>query len=275
MTALPLERLFDQGPPPAIELPAQLTQLYGGTIGLPAPWLYANFVSSIDGVVALGAERNSGTLISGRNEADRFVMGLLRAFADAVFVGAGTVRAEGKSALWTPDFIYPLAAGAFAELRRRLGLAAQPQLAILTASGDIFAAERALEAGALVLTTEAAASGLRIRLPAASRVITLGKERSFSTEEAVRTLRAEGFQRLLSEGGPTVVAELLGPGLLDELFLTLSPVLAGREQGTVRRGLVHGWEFPAKALSGADLVSLRRSDSHLFLRYRLAGRPLS
>ena len=81
--------------------------------------------------------------------------------------------------------------------------------------------------------------------------------------------RAGGFARLLSEGGPTVAGELLSTGLLDELFLTVSPALAGRADGSLRRGLVHGREFPANELRRADLVSVRRSDSHLFLRYRL------
>ena len=268
MAALPLERIFDQGAAQPLNTPAELARLYGGPLELPSPWLYANFVSSIDGVVALGAERNSGSLISGKNQADRFVMGMLRAFADAVVVGAGTMRAEGKGALWTPEYIYPPAAGAFVDLRTRLGLTAQPQLAILTASGEIFAAERALEAGALILTTEAAAPGLQNRVPAASRVVPVGKGLGFSVTDAVHTLRAQGFHRLLSEGGPTIVGELLGTGLLDELFLTLSPVLAGRADGTLRRGLAHGREFPAQELLWADLVSLRRSGSHLFLRYR-------
>jgi riboflavin biosynthesis pyrimidine reductase len=270
LAPLRLERLFDLGPSPAPDnIPADLVRLYGGPLDLPSPRLYANFVSSIDGVVALGDERNSGSLISGKSHADRFVMGLLRAFADAVFVGAGTMRAEGKGALWTPDYIYPAAAGAFADLRRRLGLSPRPQLAILTASGDIFVAERALEAGALVLTTESAASGLKARLPSASRVVVVERRRGFSVADAVQALRAEGFERLLSEGGPTVAGELLSAGLLDELFLTVSPVLAGRADGTLRRGLLHGRDFPAKELRWADLVSVRRGDSHLFLRYRL------
>src|SRR5438132_3652252 len=130
-------------------IPADLVRLYGGPLELPSPGLYANFVSSIDGVVALGHERNSGSLISGKSQADRFVMGLLRAFADAVFVGAGTMRAEGKGALWTPDYIYPAAADAFAELRRRLELPPQPQLAILTASGEILLPAPPPMAGAL------------------------------------------------------------------------------------------------------------------------------
>src|SRR5207237_2764588 len=197
-----------------------------GPLELPSPGLYANFVSSIDGVVALGQERNSGSLISGKSQADRFVMGLLRAFADAVFVGAGTMRAEGKGALWTPDYIYPAAADAFAELRRRLELPPQPQLAILTASGELFIAERALEAGALVLTTESAASALKARLPAASRVVVIERGRGFALGDALHALRAEGFAGLLREGGPTGAGDLLGPVLLAAIPVSVSSAVA-------------------------------------------------
>ncbi len=91
--------------------------------------MYANFVSSIDGIVALEAgTAPSGGIISGRNEADRFVMGLLRAFADAVLVGAGTVRAEGGKALWTTEYIFPAAAKAYADLRQVLRREKIPRL---------------------------------------------------------------------------------------------------------------------------------------------------
>ena len=63
-------------------MPAELEKIYG-RLGLAAREVYANFVESIDGVVALGAKPSAGSAISGRNQADRFVMGLLRAFADA------------------------------------------------------------------------------------------------------------------------------------------------------------------------------------------------
>src|SRR5205807_9223950 len=116
-------------------LPVQLAELYDGGLAIRKGTVYANFVSSIDGIVALeGGRAPSGGIISGRNEADRFVMGLLRAFADAVVVGAGTVRAEGGKALWTPDYIFPAAAEALAALRRALKREPAPRLVIVCGS---------------------------------------------------------------------------------------------------------------------------------------------
>src|SRR5438309_7790501 len=110
------------------------------------------------GIVAIeGGAAPSGGIISGRNEGDRFVMGLLRAFADAVLVGAGTVRAEGGKALWTPEYIFPAAAEAFGALRRSLKRQKTPRLVIVTARGELKPSERALQVGALVLTTAATA----------------------------------------------------------------------------------------------------------------------
>ena len=125
----------------------------------------------IDGIVALeGGRAPSGGIISGRNEADRFVMGLLRAFAEAVLVSAGTVRAEGGKALWTPDYIFPAAAKAFAALRRALKREKTPRLVIVSGSDALDPSEPALEVGALVLTTAASAKRLRAVLPKATEV---------------------------------------------------------------------------------------------------------
>src|SRR5207245_206468 len=117
----PLNRLFDVLDRSEGALPPPLAKLYDGDLWIPDGCVYANFVSSIDGIVALeGGTAPSGGIISGRNEADRFVMGLLRAFADAVLLGAGTVRAEGPRALWTPEFIFPAATDGFRALRHSL-----------------------------------------------------------------------------------------------------------------------------------------------------------
>ncbi len=78
------------------------------------PRVYANFVSSVDGVVALPDGGESGSVISGRNEADRFVMALLRASADAVLIGAETFR-RASGDLWNADHAYPEAADLFAK----------------------------------------------------------------------------------------------------------------------------------------------------------------
>src|SRR6266853_7041236 len=166
-----LNRLFEADNLPAGDLPAPLDKIYDGGLTIADGSVYANFVSSIDGIVALeGGTAASGGIISGRNEMDRFVMGLLRAFADAVLVGAGTVRAAGGKALWTPEYIFPAAAPAFAKLRHSLVRDKTPRLVIVTARGELDPSQRSLQVGALVLTTTAAAPRLRKALPQASEV---------------------------------------------------------------------------------------------------------
>ena len=207
-------------------------------------------------------------MISGTSEADRFVMGLLRACAGSVFIGAGTLRAAPDS-LWTPAYIYPDAATEFAELRRRLGREDDPRLVVLTARGDLDPGHRALEAGALVLTTSLGATALGDRLPANSTVVALGDGRAINMADVIAAIRSEGHEVVLSEGGPTVIGGLLEAGLLDELFLALSPIVAGRSDAGGRPGLVEGIELlPSRSLS-ADLLSVRRRGSDLFLRHAI------
>lgn len=258
--------MFDDAGASAASLPAQLASLYDGSLVLEPPCLYANFVSSIDGVVALeSGTAASGGIISGRNQADRFVMGLLRAFAEAVLVGAGTVRAEGSRALWTPEYIFPDAAEGYRALRARLKRAGNPTLVIVTARGDLDPSGRALQAGALVLTTKAAEAGLRARLPGASRVLAVSDGDRVAPVDVMRALHAEGNHVILTEGGPTLFGQLVEASLVDELFLTVAPALAGQKNNF---GLIHGVDF-GKDLKRASLASIRQHESYLFLRYRL------
>ncbi len=230
--------------------------------------MYANFVSSIDGIVALeGGAAPSGGIISGRNEADRFVMGLLRAFADAVLVGAGTVRAEGGKALWTPDYVFPAAAGAFAGLRRDLKREKTPRLVIVCGSDDLNASERALEVGALVLTTSASAWRLRAVLPKASEVRAISDSDPINVDDIFNALHADGYRTILSEGGPQLFGQLVGNDRVDELFLTVSPVLEGQKSDQ-SFGLIRGVDF-GRTPKRSWLRSVRRHESHLFLRYQL------
>ncbi len=270
MDVTPLVLLFEREGAPSDEIPEELARLYGGGIGFERPRLYANFVSSLDGVVAIEGQEHSGRVLSGRSEADRFVMGLLRAFADVVVIGAGTLRTS-RGSLWTPAHAYPVAAGSFADLRRSLGLAREPRLVVLTARGAIDPHHPALEAGAIVLTTSVGAASLRNRLPASSSVVSLGDAPAVSLVDAIDRLRNEGHRTILSEGGPTVIGGLLQLGLLDELFLTLSPLLAGRSTMDGRPGLIDGVDLlPSRSVRG-DLTSVRSHGSHLFLRYEIAA----
>ena len=265
----PLERLFDvRGEVEPLPLPTELERLYGGSFSLGDRALYANFVSTLDGVVALGDPTvSSGPAISGRSDADRFVMGLLRAAASAVLIGGGTMR-DDPGHLWTPEYIYPPAAAAYAELRRNLGLPARPLLAVVTASGRLDVNERALQQDALVLTSEHGATPLRGRLPVGCRLEVVARDR-FRLADALAMLKEQGHRRILSEGGPRVLAELLQSDLLDDLFLTLAPVLAGRSTDVQRLGLLEGVAFAADALRPGRLLSARRHQGHLLLRYSL------
>jgi riboflavin biosynthesis pyrimidine reductase len=157
----PLERLFEVPGLPIYDMPPDLAQLYDGALGFGGSRVIANFVSSIDGVVALPSIGAPPSVISRKSEADRFVMSLLRACAGVVLVGAGTLRAEPRH-LWTPEFVYPRASDDFGVLRRALGLPPEPKLAVLSASGDVDPEIPALR-GALVFTTPHGARRLESR----------------------------------------------------------------------------------------------------------------
>jgi riboflavin biosynthesis pyrimidine reductase len=270
-TALePLDVLYEHQPLDP-DLPDELRALYGGPLGLTQPELYANFVATLDATVAIPELPQSNKLIAADSQADRFVMGLLRAAADIVLIGSGTLHGSPRT-LWTAEHAYPPAASAFAELRRNRGLSTTPELAILTGSGDINPRHPALEAGALVLTTTRGAATLRGRLPSTSTLLAVDEGARPSSARAVEALRRRGHRHILSEAGPHLFGSLLAAGLVDELFLTQSPLLAGQSP---RRNTLHLIEattlLPDTRVEG-QLLSVRRHHAHLFLRYGLGHR---
>jgi riboflavin biosynthesis pyrimidine reductase len=263
-----LERLYEPASPDVPDFPPALRRLYDGALRFDTPRLYANFVSSIDGVVALPSVTSSPSVISGGSEGDRFVMALLRASADVVLVGASTVRAEPEHR-WTPEFVYPQATADLARLRDVLGLGSDPRLAVVTAGGNLDTGIPALER-ALIVTTTAGARKLGRGLPSGAEVVVAGGGDHVDLTDVVTELRARGHERVLSEGGPTIVGQLVERGLVDELFLTVSPVLLGRIWGEGRPGLVEGADLLGSDTPPAEIISVRRHRSHLFLRYSLA-----
>ena len=229
--------------------------------------MYSNFVTSLDGVVTLGKSPSAGSTISGRNRADRFLMGLLRACADAVLLGAGTLRAT-PGHQWTAEHIFPDMGTSFAALRRKLGRQPRPRLVLVTSSGDIDASHPAVAAGATVVTTSTGAARLRGLLPDTCDVIEVGEHGKVDVSEVTARLRARGYDVLLTEGGPHLMADLIAHDLLDEAFLTISPVVAGRGRDE-RLGMLAGVELLPDRGLWSRLRSVRRHGDFLFLRYRL------
>ncbi|HWX08423.1 MAG TPA: dihydrofolate reductase family protein, partial [Gaiellaceae bacterium] len=252
MTLAPLELLAEQPDLPHADLPEELRMLYGGGLGFAGPRVYANFVETIDGVVSIPDVERSNALVADESVADKFVIGLLRAFADVVVIGSGTMLASPKGT-WRADMVHPPAAGAFAELRRRLGKSEHPAVAIVTAGRSLDPMHPVLERGAIVLTTAHAAR--RLAVPAAAEVVAVNEGDSVDPAVAVAALRARGFETILSEGGPALFTSLLAAGVVDELFLTVSPLLAGRS-GRRRLSLADGIELLPNTRVGAMLLSI-------------------
>jgi riboflavin biosynthesis pyrimidine reductase len=261
----PLARLYEDVSLPKVSLPDELARLHDGDLGLAEDCLYANFVTTLDGVVAIPEMPKSNDFLARNSDADRFLMGLLRAFADVVLIGSGVLRAS-PSGTWQPERIYPPAAHAYATLRESLRSSPAPEVAVLTGSGTIDPQHPLFEWGAVVLTSDAGAERLDRSLPAASAVVALGPSTRIEPRHVLDALRERGHRRILSEAGPHTFGELLEAQLVDELFLTTSPLLVGAGDAGSRLRLVEGADlFPAG--TRLQLLSLRRHGSHLFHRY--------
>ena len=283
----PIERLWDAGPGSSAlpirggTLPAQLRARFDAPFEIQLrrdrPTLIVNFVSTLDGVVALDrVGASGGREISGGFEPDRFVMGLLRASADAVLVGAGTVRASGTRA-WTPSRVHRPSSAAYASWRRDMGLATStPATVVVTASGDLRPADFDMTdpdlSVILVSTTEGARRMRALPRPDRVEIVELGDGKTVPVDSVLGLLRDRGFRVVLSEGGPTLFGELLAANAVDDLFLTVAPQVVGRSEQTQRLSLAETTAFSAAAAPWARLRSVMRSDDYLFLRYDLSGR---
>jgi riboflavin biosynthesis pyrimidine reductase len=262
----PFDVLLEDTGLPRVELPAELARIHGGDIALAESSVYANFVATLDGVVAIPSVPRSNEVVAGDNEADRFLMGVLRALADVVLIGAGVLRESPKST-WRAEQIYPPAADAYAELRAGLGLPPAPEIAILCGWGHVDPEHPVLRGRSVVLTSDRGADRLEGRLPDGTVVVSLGRPLRFTGDTIIAALRARGHRRILSEAGPHTFGTLLRARVVDELFLTTSPLLAGDAGPDSRFHLVESADLLPPA--GAKLTSLRRHGDHLFSRYAL------
>ena len=229
--------------------------------GPPAgrPYVVTNMVSSADGkAVVEGNERGLGS------PTDQRLMRELRAHADVVLNGAGTMRASGSSSR--------IGDPALEERRVRAGRPRVPTAAVLSGSGDL-PLERAFftsrEFPAVVYLSDAAPAERRAAIEATGRAVQLVPNDE-PLPAVLRHMREElGATLLLVEGGPSLNGALFDRGLIDEYFLTLGSVLVG---GSGVAAAIEGQRSPTRErLRSLDLVSAyaHTETSELFLRYRL------
>jgi riboflavin biosynthesis pyrimidine reductase len=278
----PLQDLFDATTGDDVVLPRALASLYG-RLRMPRhagrPHVIGNFVTSLDGVVSLGIPgKAGGGEISGFNPHDRMVMGLLRAIADAVVIGAGTLRAASPDHVWTAEYIYPPLADAYRELRAALDKLEPPLNVVVTGSGDIDLNRRLFRSAAvpsLIVTTPAGAERLHVRdrdLPPSARVEVAGDAPLSARAVLDAVDRTRKSEIVLVEAGPRLMSDFFAEHLLDELFLTLAPQVVGRDGVMERPGLVSGKRFAPEHPVWGSLVGLKRGGDHLLLRHAFAGR---
>jgi riboflavin biosynthesis pyrimidine reductase len=219
-------------------------------------WLKANMVASLDGAATLLGR--SGGLSS---ESDRQIFAMLRALTDVILAGAGTVRAEGYGP------VRPESEGLrWAWLRE--GRTPSPPIAVVTRGLGLdldspLLTEAPAHARTIVITTELAPPERRAAAARTADVIVAGAE-DVDLPAALAELAARGHRRILTEGGPHLLTQLAAAGQLDELCLTVSPLLAGPGAGRI----VQGAPLPDGAGTGPlRLAHVLADEGFLFCRY--------
>ena len=244
---MPLSRLAHEAPRPAHELLAEVHATERAHAD--RPFVFVNMVETADGRAAVdGRTEALGA------EADLELLLELRAIADAVLIGPGTLRAEGYARLvGSPER---------RARRRAAGLDDDPLAVVISRRFDIpweAGLFQAPEQPVLIYTGPAA--GEPPATPAPVEVVRLERP---SPAAALADLRARGVRALLSEGGPMLARALVADRLVDELFLTIAPLLTGDEG---EPAILAGGRLPEAA--GLELVWALRAGAELFLRYRL------
>jgi len=226
---------------------ADLFELYAYPV--ERQWVRANFVSTLDGAVQ-GPDQRSGSLSS---PPDHHLFALLRSLCDVVLIGAHTTRVEGYQPVTEAEMR--------ASVRADLGLAPVPSIAVVSRSLRLDPELlRGGSARTVVITTGAAPADVRADVEALATVVVAG-EHSVDFGVALDALAGLGLQRVLCEGGPTLMRDLVASGHLDELCLTLMPrIIAG---DALR--LTHGEALAPPA--DLRLRHLLESDGELFCRY--------
>jgi riboflavin-specific deaminase-like protein len=215
------------------------------------PFVFVNMISTADGRAA--REGRSATI---GGDSDLQLLLDLRAAADAVLIGTGTLRAEGYDRLVRRE--------ERRARRRDAGLAEDPLAVVLSRRFDVpwdAGLFQAAEQPVVVYT--GADAGEPPDVPAPVEVVRLAVP---GLTEMLADLRARGVRALLSEGGPTMHGALWAAGVVDELFLTIAPLVTGDED---EPNIVEGGRLPDAA--GLELLSVSSEGSEVFLRYGRAS----
>ncbi|HEY0497903.1 MAG TPA: pyrimidine reductase family protein [Kutzneria sp.] len=230
----------------------ELERLYDYPSALTRPWVQVNFVSSPDGAVTVGGKSHG---LSG--PADKKVFMLGRTLADVVLVGAGTAAIEGYGGVKSGEVR--------AAVRARLGLSPVPPIAVVTRRATI-APDSALVtetvAPTIVLTCSAAPSSRLRELSDAGADVVIAGDADVDLSVALAELDKRGLRRVSCEGGPHLFGGLIEAGLVDQLCLSVSPVLAGGDASRIAVGP------PPVAPRELDLESVLTDNGFLMLRYR-------
>jgi riboflavin-specific deaminase-like protein len=247
---LRFERLHPPGPP------AAAVDLLSGAglrerAGADRPYVFVNMVATIDGRAAF-----DGRAAALGSEADLEMLLELRAAADAILIGTGTLRAEGYARL--------MGSAERRARREAAGLAADPVAVLLSQRLDLPWEAGLFADPAQPVLVYAGADADR-QPPAVAAPVEVVRLVDPSPRAALADLRARGVRSLLCEGGPRLNRSLLGDGLVDELFLTLSPIVTGDD---TEPAIVAGPRLPEP--SGLELRWLLRAGGDLFLRWAIA-----
>lgn len=230
----------------------ELERLYDYPSELDRPWVQVNFVASPDGAVTVGGKSHG---LSG--PADKKVFMLGRTLADVVLVGAGTATVEGYEGVQAGEVR--------AAARARLGLSLVPPIAVVTRRATIDPALPLIADAAvptIVLTCLAAAEDRRTALAEAGADVVITGDADVDLPTALAELDKRGLRRVSCEGGPHLFGGLIEAGLVDQLCLTVSPLLAGGDASRIAVGP------PPIAPRELDLASVLTEDGFLMLRYR-------
>lgn len=228
---------------------SDLEEIYAYPENPDRPWVQVNFVASADGAVEI--DTTSAGL---SHAADRRVFLLGRDLADVILVGAGTARAENYRGV--------VAGAKRLERRRRLGFAGVPPIAVVTRTADLDPASRLFTETAvppIVVTTDGADT--RALEAAGAEILRAGDE-DVDLARALDLLAARGLRRVDCEGGPGLFARLVAADLVDQLCLTVAPLLVAGTAGRIAAGAA-----PAVPRRLA-LASILVEDGFTLLRYR-------